>query len=142
MTDPREVCVNRVWFDVMRHEDGEEAERVGGGFNREVMDANECQVRVESGSVVFPSRDVDSLSKCDSAFSEQVFSGPSKMMSLLGLYTRINHNVSTPNSLRIRGGEKMSMTIPGTWSTTVWSSPRESASATVFEAPGIWITRS
>ena len=37
---PGEIRVNRVWFYVVAHEDGEKAEIFSSGFNREVMDAN------------------------------------------------------------------------------------------------------
>ena len=105
----------------MAHEDCEETESVGCWFNGKIVDANECEVGVECGAVIFLGGGIDGLPQSKGTLMKQAFSSPSNSSSLLGLHGRMDHKLVTPNSFRISGGEKRSMTMFGTSSTMVQS---------------------
>jgi hypothetical protein len=51
VTDPREVVVDRLWVDVVAHENSEETEGFGSRVNRTVMEMAESEIRVSSGII-------------------------------------------------------------------------------------------
>jgi hypothetical protein len=70
LTDGREVGVNRVRFDMVAHIDGVEAESVCGRLYRNVVKADESQVRVQGRTIVVPGANVNCLSQHDGSLSD------------------------------------------------------------------------
>jgi hypothetical protein len=70
LTDAGEVGVDRVRFDMVAHIDGVEAESVCGRFYRNVVKADESQIRVQGGTVVVPGANVNCLSQRDGSLSD------------------------------------------------------------------------
>jgi hypothetical protein len=51
VADSGEVVVDRLWVDVVTHEDSEETQSFGSGVNRSVMQMTESEIRVGAGIV-------------------------------------------------------------------------------------------
>ena len=68
LANAREICVNRVGFDVMTHPDGVEAECVCVRLYGQVVEAHKGQVGVQGRTVIVPGTSVNSLSEHNSSF--------------------------------------------------------------------------
>ena len=51
VADSGEVIINRLWIDVMTHEDSKKAQSFGSGVNGSVMQMTESEVGVSAGIV-------------------------------------------------------------------------------------------
>ena len=51
VADAGEVVVDRLWIDVVTHEDGEETQSFGSWVNGTVMEMTESEIRVGTGII-------------------------------------------------------------------------------------------
>jgi len=83
MTDARKVDINRVGFDVLRHEGCIKAKCVGSGVSVEVIEVAKFEVGISGGTVGVPSATCNGLTQCHGALVNETLSAPSCPFRLL-----------------------------------------------------------
>ena len=98
VADAREVGVDRVWLDMVAHENDIEAEGVFSGIDGAVVEFAEGDVGVQCRGVVVICRFVKYTPECNRPFMDESVDCPSFPGGLPGVFGQGDHFFAAPNA--------------------------------------------